>query len=288
VRAGFATDLIKDKPDANAPYGGLWASYSKDLKSCIGWQTPKFSGLVYRGALHSPLEIFIMSFKRRFYIPSFTSTAVNPNRLLFNPFPDSNADSKTAYQNIIFEIDTSNFPNFSTLIQTHQTQYPDETECLLSCYNIYSWQGFRVNKFNVPKTNISVNVGIVSLKVEVYEQYHDLDTASIVGPNNGLDETWLGRRGEVVRTREMTASVLNNNLGKLWDSYDRTFGTRMPTDSKNQKYPLDWLNATFTMKNDIAQWPICEKLLELEGSSLDNFQFTALEQSQIREKQASK
>lgn len=50
INLELATDLIPVEP----PEHHLFV---KQLKCCIGWQTPKHKGLVYRGALHSPMEV---------------------------------------------------------------------------------------------------------------------------------------------------------------------------------------------------------------------------------------
>jgi len=263
----MATDMIKDS----------WALYARDLKSCIGWQTPKYSGLVYRGALHSPLEIFIMSFKRQFYIPSFTSTTTNPEILFMNIYPEKDASPIEGYQNIIFEINTSEYPNFTTLVQTHQQKYAEE-ESILSCYNIYSWQGFRVINW-VDKAKVQHKVGVVSLKIDNYEEHHDLDNQRIRGIETfGVDETWIGKRGEIARTRNVTPEMLCNNLGLLWDSYQRNFG---------KTYPLNWLNTSFKVVGEelpAAEFPISPNNLVRQGRSLHGADFRNLEAEQARAK----
>lgn len=239
----LAVDMIK----------GKWAQYAKELKSCIGWQTPKYSGLVFRGALHSPLEIFMMSFKRRFYIPSFTSTSMYPETMILEPCPDD-PDPKRGYQNVIFEIDTSEYPNFSTIILPHQSPY-NEKECLLSCYNIFSWQGFRINKWVHPKTKVVYNMPVVSLKVEDYENYHDLENKCIVGPSGSVPEKWMSKRGDNVRSRNATPERMALVLQELWESYDRNFGNSMDDQTKKMidPYPLSWLNASFAVNPTLLE-----------------------------------
>jgi len=259
----LATDMIK----------GQWATFAKDLKSCIGWQTPKYSGKVYRGALHSPMEIFIMSFKRYFYIPSFVSTATDPTKMIFEPHPKE-PDPMSGYQNVIFEIDTTEFPNFTTLIQTGQTLF-DETESLLSCYNIYSWQGFRLNKWIHPDTKVEYIMPVVSLKIEDYVGKHDLDQQRIIGPICNINEKWLGGRGEIVMTRSMQPESLTQHVAALWDSYHRNYGS-----AGADPYPLTWLNTTFKVGDNSKIrnfiFDINENPLQVEGHSIDGVAFEKL------------
>lgn len=229
---------------------GQWAQYAKELKSCVGWQTPKYCGKVFRGALHSPLEIFMMSFKRRFYIPSFTSTSICPTKMILDPYPEEPVD-KRGYQNVIFEIDTSEFPNFSTIILSHQSPY-DERENLLSCYNIFSWQGFRMNKWVHPRSKEVFDMPIISLKIEDYEDLHDLERQCIIGPSGSVPTEWMTRRGEIVRSRNLTPSQMSHHLQAMWASYDNHFGSKMSENDKatTTPYPLSWLNATFDVNEE--------------------------------------
>lgn len=51
------------------------------------------------------------------------------------------------YQNCLFEIDTSEYPDASTLLLSEDLSkfHEDEKESLLSCYNIYEWYIFFLN-----------------------------------------------------------------------------------------------------------------------------------------------
>jgi len=259
-----------------------WASYAKDLKSCIGWQTPKYSGKVYRGALHSPMEIFMMSFKHYFYIPSFTSTATSPEKMILTPFP-KDPKPNTGYQNVIFEIDTTEFPNFSTIILPGQTDF-DESESLLSCYNIFSWQGFRVNRWENPQANVVHYIPVISLNIEDYVFNHDLDKQCIIGPVVAVNEKWMGGKGETVMTRMMTSETLIQNVASLWDSYDRHFGSKSHVVDP---YPLTWLNTSFTVSDTSAHqfgrkytFTPVETLLVSKGTMLNGIEFEKLVREQ--------
>ena len=242
----LALDLIKDEN----------ASYAKQLKACIGWQTPKYSGKVYRGALLSVCEIFVMAYKKTFYIPSFTSAAICPEKMIFNVYPD-NPESCTGYQNVILEIDTSEFPNFSTIIQCNQTEF-DETECLMSCYNIYSWKGLRVIKYKCKNTGKIENIPVISLKLENYNLIHDLDTQTVKGDHNQLDPSVISKKGLMVQNRSVRPATLLCNLAALIESYNRKY---------EDTYPLTWLNANFT--------PI-EETLQIYGRSINGIEFQKL------------
>jgi hypothetical protein len=57
----LAINEIKDMASGNPREE--YALYAAQLKSCIDWQTPKWKGVCWRGALHSPLEILLMAVK---------------------------------------------------------------------------------------------------------------------------------------------------------------------------------------------------------------------------------
>jgi len=228
----------------------------------------------------------MMSFKHFFYLPSFTSTAMAPEKMILHPFP-KDPKPKTGYQNCIFEIDTSSFPNFSTIILPHQTIY-DESESLLSCYNIYSWQGFRLNKWIHPQTKEVFYIPVISLKIEDYVSTHDLDKQCIIGPTCAVDEQWIGGKGEAMMNRSITSETLIQNLCTLWDSYDRHYGSQSKSASP---YPLiGWLNAPYKIESVTSHMkrfviPPTEVVLRTEGEILDGVKFEQMvrEQDRVRE-----
>lgn len=211
----LATDLLTDEHPE-------YADFAKQLKCCIGWQTPKWKGYVYRGALHCPLELFVFAFKRRFYIPSFTSSSIDPNALFANAWFDGAPAGN--FQNVKFEINTSEYPNFTTIIKDEQTKYKSEKECLISCYNIFEWVGYRFEK----------GWPIVTLKILNYERYNDsVDQLIKEGTTAELPLTWMEKKGEIPRSRKMTPAQLNYNLCSLFRSYQKNYGK------------MEWLNADF-------------------------------------------
>ena len=241
---------------------GEHATYAKQLKACIGWQTPKYIGKVYRGMLLSPFELFTMAFKKTFYIPSFTSAAICPEKIIFSPVPMC-PKPYTGYQNVILEIDTSEFPNFSTIIQCNQSDF-DESECLMSCYNIYSWQGLRVIKYTCVKTQEVVNVPIISLKLENYNSVHDLDTQTVKGDHDDLNEIWVQKKVSQVQCNKLiTPETFIANFNTLIVSYNRNEKRR--TDGKSR--PLTWLNADYV---------VIDETLQTYGRSINGIEFQKL------------
>jgi len=145
----------------------------------------------------------------------------------FDPWHESKAQKNT--QNVKFEIDMSDYSERSTLIQPHQTQYPGENECLLSCYNILEWTGYKY----------AAGIPTVYLKVLNYKAYHDEQTRSIVGSVHAdLPLAWFLKKGEAARTREMSPERFNALFQILCESYKRNAET-------NKWKQLTWLNATF-------------------------------------------
>ena len=110
------------------------------LKEAVVAQYPKRCGIFYRGGTYSAFEIFMMAFKRRFYLPSFMSTSTDFSHCLFGK-----GGSK---HNVIFVIDSSEYFESSTDIQDHQTQY-DERENLFACYTTFSWEGVHLTNNGV-------------------------------------------------------------------------------------------------------------------------------------------
>jgi hypothetical protein len=251
----LALDLIK----------GEHALFAKQLKSCIGWQTPKWRGICYRGALHSPVELFMMAFKKTFYIPSFTSTAMDPSKMIFNECPNYPMPHQ-GYQNVIFEIDTSEFPNFTTVLNGSQSQY-DESENLISCYNIFSWVGFRVVSgikiVSNQKTTVVNGIPVITLKIENYNVMHNVVDQCLDGDHNSVDGSWFETRvRNAKRIKLITPKTLIDNFKEIIESYNRNFG-------KTQ--PLTWLNANYT--------PIHDPLIQ-KGHRLNGKEFSDLEKTQ--------
>jgi len=219
---------------------GTWANYAKKLKAVIGWQTPKWSGITVRGALHSPLEIFVMCLKKIFYLPSFTSTSRRQDTPFWNPYKEGAKPDKN-WQNVIFEIDSRVYPNFTTIIQTNQSEY-DESESLLSCYNIYRWVGYKIRPTD--------GAMVIRLLIEDYQLYQDGE--KIRGAIPAISEEWMGERGVLYQERCQPPKMLAGNFTKLVDSYQR------------HNPEISWLNSEYESAENVP------------GEELDNFALEAL------------
>lgn len=170
-----------------------YSDYIKELKCCIGWQKPKHSGLCYRGARMCATEIGTYMFKECFYIPSFTSTSTVKSVAL-NNFKG----------NTLFEIDTSEFNNFTTLIKPEQTKYTAESENLISCYNVYQYIGYTYDPNDTYVT--------LKLKLVNYDLANDIETHSIKGAEHGNLPEGIIKGSDEKKDRNVSAKDLNDHL----------------------------------------------------------------------------
>lgn len=162
--------------------------FIRSLKLCIGWQHPKYTGIVYRGAWLNPLELWTYKFKGIFYISQFVSTST-----------DINVVRKTFKGNTIFEIDISFFNNFTTLIQDTQTTFKGEKECLISCYNIYEYCGARLEKDAV----------IVGLRLLDYNKLNNTENHIIEGVQHGnVPDKFVKSGSDEIRNKRLTPDKL--------------------------------------------------------------------------------
>jgi hypothetical protein len=173
-----------------------YSKYIKELKCCIGWQQPKYKGLCYRGAFMSPFEIWTYQFKGRFYIPSFTSTSIKKDVAV-----------KTFKGNTLFEIDTTAFNRFTTLIQNNQTVYQTENENLLSCYNVYQFVSYTYNKDD-PYV-------LVRLQLIDYDIANDIITHSIKDADHGNLPSTLVKAGEKTKNRNVSPKELYDSCQEI-------------------------------------------------------------------------
>jgi hypothetical protein len=213
-------------PPSSLPYPTEYADYAKLLNECILYQTPKWRGKVYRGALHSPLEIFAYLFKRRFFIPSFTSTSVDPTGAFWKPWTEDSEEK--GLQNVIFEIDLTGYNERTTIIQDIQTAFPTEKECLLGSYNLYEWKGYRFEEGR-PIVMLEVLPMVEGKEGNVERRKGKLE---IKGSHGDFPLAFLEKRGKNVVSREITPKFLHVQLGKLAQRYKH-----------NHPGGLDWLNA---------------------------------------------
>lgn len=209
---------------------------ARNLRNAIIEQTPKHSGLVYRGSITSPLELALMAQKKRFYVPAFLSTSLSEDIAYQKEriIPSDMITDQTI--NVMYIIDTSEYPDQTTLIQKHQQTF-DEQECLIACYNYYEYQGCEYNKekhrlevrlklLKAPTKEIVVKDVIMPLvagKGSYYgiNKWIETDDKIIIEEDRAKFNTWLSKRGEVARTKRMSPRQLTNNTATLLDSMFR-------------------------------------------------------------------
>jgi hypothetical protein len=209
---------------------GEYATYTHLLNECIIHQFPKWSNKVYRGALHSPLEIFSFAFKHRFFIPSFVSTSKDYNSYFWDPWV-SGSDKK-GLQNVTFEIDLSEAYERSTVIQRHQTLYNQEQEVLLASYNLFEWVGYEWRD----KRPI-IKLKVLPYQGNVEEVEEDGKRVVYVNGNRAdFPDAFIAKRGTTITMREMEPSDFTLEFRKLVCNYIRVH--------KRDNLPdLPWLNA---------------------------------------------
>jgi hypothetical protein len=222
---------------------GEYATYTNLLNECIIHQEPKWKTKVYRGALHSPLEIFSFLFKHRFFIPSFVSTSRDEKRKFWNPFrgltPEEEIEVRRTgkqpiFQNVVFEIDLSEYYERSTIIQKHQTDF-DEEEVLLASYNLYEWIGYEwrdgrpIIKLKVLPYEGNVEEGEEDPKTHKKE-------IRVRGARPEFPEAFIAKRGVGITERTVSPEDFHLDFRKLVCNYIRVH--------KRDGLPdLPWLNA---------------------------------------------
>jgi len=186
----LALDTNLDKWDL--PHQLFYYEYIRKLKCCIGWQKPKYSDIVYRGATMSPLELYTYFFKKKFYIPSFVSASLKKKVALRAPFKG----------NILIEFDLSEYNQFSTIIQKQQSIYK-ESECLLSCYNVFEFNGVTLQKIN------GQDIVVMKLTVKDYDECNDIENHTIIGATHGdIHQKYLKSGSDTLKNRDVTSKQL--------------------------------------------------------------------------------
>jgi len=133
----------------------------------------------------SPLEIWTFKFKDTFYIPSFTSSSLQRTK------------AEKFDGNVMLIVDTSEYNNFTTIIQPHQSKYAED-ECLISCYNVFKWVSYSYNPGDKYVT--------VELKLVNYDVANSIQTHSIIGAEHGnVPIKYLKSGSEKLKNRHLTA-----------------------------------------------------------------------------------
>lgn len=223
----------------------------KSVQSGLAFTIRDLYGTCY-SSLHLSHQ---MAFKKCFYIPSFITTCIDPDSLDFEVWDDAKCDLRKNFHNVLLEIDTSAYPNFSTILQPSQSdRYYACKESLISCYNIFEWVGYKLVKIWVDldsENERQIEVPMVSLRISDYENVNDLENHRVKGPSSPIPEEWILGRAAALKSRETGPSQLNKNFQDLIGSYARNGG---------KQYPLDWLKANFSGSEEIRQ-----QGLELDG-----------------------
>lgn len=167
-----------------------------------------------------------MAFKKKFYIPSFVSTAWDPKSTFYKPFPQKDKNYSESYQNIFIEIDLTEYPNRSTILRDNQSVMIDEKEVLLSCYNIYEYVGYRCIKWSckIDDQMVETMVPVVSLRVCNFEKEHNSETHNINGttPLEPAIQNWIIKRpGLDSCRREITSEDFDKKFKRHAQSYQR-------------------------------------------------------------------
>lgn len=244
------------------------ADYAKKLKGCIGWQTPKYRGKVYRAACHSPIEIFMMAWKHYFYLPSFIATTCDPSSINFEPIKEG----ATEWHNVLFEIDTHDFPNFTTLLNPDETpNYYTQKTSLISCYNIFQWVGYkRVKILTAVATpdEKEIEVPLIQLKIVDYVEQNDVSEHRIrCSTTDQINQKWFMDHGTKLPSRNG-----RNQTPESFHEHFRDVHTSFMAPKWNHKPIVDF-NADW---DSVIDWDTITE----EGEAVDGAKLKALEVEQ--------
>lgn len=109
----------------------------RQTKSLIGYLQPKPTGLCYFASNLSPIEIWRLEIKGRFYMSNFLICTT-----------DFTLAQSVARTNVVFEVDCSQFNEYAVQLSNFSV--------LISLYNVYEWQGYRTEMD--PETGRTFNV----------------------------------------------------------------------------------------------------------------------------------
>jgi len=184
----------------------------------------------------------------------------------------------TSTSTCLLKIDTSDFPSFSTVIEMED----GKRLSLLSCYNIYSWQGFRAHKVKFANEKTLV-VGVISLKLEDYRHSHNAESLSVETLHKCiLDDKWTCKLGESFYYPNANPAGFIHNLCCIWRSYERHF---VINAKDHDPFPLTWLNTCpFKVISPMAPitYPVKDKQPKKSGVELDGYEFSIFIQQQDR------
>lgn len=215
--------------------------FAKELKSVIGWQTPKWRGKVYVPALLMPMEVFMMAHKKVFFMPQFIMAYHNWSDMGLDLYSDDAADAYITNNrhNVVFEIDTTEFPNFTTMIQHDEGGIAGKPRSLLSCLNAFAWLGLR-------KVDLgSKEIAVISLKI-VDNALVSTEGKISLQPVT-VPYAWVKTKGRVQYSRAASAKVLLHNTKTLFTSF-----TSKESDNNFVKLST-WANYDFDKSHAIPE-----------------------------------
>eukprot|EP01127_Copromyxa_protea_P001314 TRINITY_DN11339_c0_g1_i1.p1 TRINITY_DN11339_c0_g1~~TRINITY_DN11339_c0_g1_i1.p1 ORF type:complete len:1011 (-),score=223.41 TRINITY_DN11339_c0_g1_i1:30-3023(-) len=203
-----------------------------ELRACIAWQTPKWNGKVWCASLHSPLELFIMAVTGVFCVPSFISAVLSPQDLDYNSYKKSKVEEERQqgkhclHHNCIFEIDTSTWPDNSTIHETNSPGNPKFTN-LFTCYNIFEWTGYHVVNFR------GAQVPVIQLQVCPYSRLLQSEEE----PFPSLDHYRLSLPRFSISRRHISAKKLHVNFVELCKRYSPYIPILQPVVAQTTGHP---------------------------------------------------
>lgn len=200
------------------------AEFIETLDSCIKWQTKKQGRTVYRLVMLSAMEVFMMAYRRRFYMPNFVSTTMKRIRSLSSYY------TVRGWGNIVLQIDTSRFPNHSMIVKPNSTIFLEEGELLISCYSVFTFVGFTIEDGTL----------VIHLRVEDPTDIVVGPESTILGSSELLPEEWLKTRGSIFLERNLVRDELREAFLELCNSYTRFDRTRSfsPLQTKPNPIPI--------------------------------------------------
>ena len=200
----------------------------KNLIECIHAADEKPQGRLYALKIMSPIELFKMVWKRKFYLPEFTIAQIanEPEEVNFEALTsaDLNAQSRGVETplnraNVLFEIDTSEFNAFSMALSKNGDT--KNRQALLTPYNVFEFTGFKTADV-AGKIILVLQFKVKNYFMETdFEKYCLTTRPEITAEVSSALSRWMVKKGAVHSTRRHTAQGLLFNFIELIFSYER-------------------------------------------------------------------
>ncbi len=209
---------------------------------CQKADNDKSKGLiVYCGATLSALGLCMMKLQKTFFLPTFFLTSSTEGTCCWEPYKDQNG----GIHNVKFVINLSEYWSRAIVINDTQTEYSQEKEVLLSCYNLYEYEQDKYNEAN--------NTLYVHLKVKNNFEYKPEKMDFRSKPENTLnyDEWMSSRTGEIHRITEITCKQLYDQCNNLLERINKNFTIEHGNQHKDD--PKEATKTTAPSKPIISQ-----------------------------------